>query len=132
MKVSFDFDSTLDNEKIQEYAKELIEQGIDVHVVTSRVPETDPSLELVSSDWNDDMYAICDKLGILKENIHFTKYVDKFKYFRIHQDFLWHMDDDDIEMHLINKFTNTIGLFTYSIYFREEGNKLIEDAKKGL
>lgn len=30
MKVSFDFDSTLDKESVQKYAAELISKGIDV------------------------------------------------------------------------------------------------------
>ena len=33
--VSFDFDSTLSRKDVQEYAKELLERGIDVWVVTT-------------------------------------------------------------------------------------------------
>lgn len=36
MKVSFDFDGTLEPPIVQQYAKELIEKGIEVWVVTSR------------------------------------------------------------------------------------------------
>jgi len=34
--VTFDFDATLSRPDVQEYAKELIEKGIDVWVVTAR------------------------------------------------------------------------------------------------
>ena len=36
MKVSFDWDGTLEIMHVQEYAKELIERGIEVWIVTSR------------------------------------------------------------------------------------------------
>lgn len=36
MKVSFDFDDTLSKPKVQEYAKELINRGIEVYIVTAR------------------------------------------------------------------------------------------------
>jgi len=39
-KISFDFDSTLDNEHIQIFAKELIQKGFNVYIVTSRPRES--------------------------------------------------------------------------------------------
>jgi len=39
MKVSFDFDGTLEQKEVQEYAKQLLEEGIEVWVVTTRWDE---------------------------------------------------------------------------------------------
>jgi restriction endonuclease Mrr len=40
-KISFDFDSTLDREDVQEFAKELVEKGHDVWITTSRFSNDD-------------------------------------------------------------------------------------------
>ena len=40
-KVSFDYDGTLALPSVEEFAKELVEQGYDVWVVTSRVGDDD-------------------------------------------------------------------------------------------
>ena len=40
-RVSFDMDSTLDIPSIQEYAKMLVEKGIEVWIVTSRYDSED-------------------------------------------------------------------------------------------
>jgi len=36
MKVSFDFDGTLSKKDVQKFAKELVEEGHEVWIVTSR------------------------------------------------------------------------------------------------
>ena len=36
MKVSFDFDSTLSRKDVQSFAKELVDRGLEVWIVTSR------------------------------------------------------------------------------------------------
>ena len=36
MKVSFDFDGTLSRKDVQEYAKSLVNSGLEVWIVTSR------------------------------------------------------------------------------------------------
>ena len=40
MKVSLDFDSTLDREDVQAYARHLISQGVDVRITTARGDDT--------------------------------------------------------------------------------------------
>ena len=103
MKVSFDFDSTLDKESVQKYAKQLIDQGIEVWITTSRFADKENDW---AKDWNDDLYEIADSLGIPRERIRFTNGIDKCEYFK-EGDFLWHLDDDWIENRLINKHTKT-------------------------
>ena len=97
MKVSFDFDGTLSRPDVQEYAKELIERGIEVIVITSRFDEESKSKHIYSSNpTNKDLYAITDSLGIKRENIYFTNMDDKVNY--LHNDIAWHLDDDEYEL----------------------------------
>lgn len=86
--VSFDFDGTLDRPSVQEYAKELIERGIEVWICTFREAATD-----LNPAWNDDLYKVCDDINLPKKNVIFTNYFDKSNY--LDEDkFLWHLDDD--------------------------------------
>ena len=102
MKVSFDFDSTLDRESVQKYAAELISKGIEVWITTSRLSDE----KAPSKEWNKDLYKVADELGIPRERITFTSMVDKYEFF-LGKDFLWHLDDDWVENRLINKHTKT-------------------------
>lgn len=114
MKVSFDFDSTLELKSVQEYAKKLIERGIEVWVVTSRFGDdelykkffhTSTNVELT----NRDLREITDRLGIPEERIHFTNMRDKWEFIE-NRGFIWHLDDDWIENEMINERTLTKGL----------------------
>lgn len=54
IKVSFDFDGTMDRTDVQKYAKELIRRKIEVWICSARLSnEQDPSKE-----WNNDLYKI--------------------------------------------------------------------------
>lgn len=108
-KVSFDFDSTLDRQDVQSFAKELIENNIDVWVHTSRY---DYSEIIYLSNWNDDLYSVIENLGIPKSNVVFTQMIDKYKFLK-DKDFIWHLDDDNIEVNLINRYTNVKGICVY-------------------
>lgn len=114
MKVSFDFDSTLELESVQKYAKELIERGIEVWVVTSRFGDdelykrffhTSTNVDLT----NRDLREITDRLEIPEERIHFTNMRDKWEFIE-NRGFIWHLDDDWIENEMINERTLTKGL----------------------
>ncbi len=103
IKVSFDFDSTLDKESVQRYAAKLISEGIEVWITTSRFADKENDW---ATDWNDDLYKVADSLGIPRKRIRFTNMIDKYKYFE-EGDFLWHLDDDWVENRLINQYTKT-------------------------
>lgn len=106
--VSFDFDSTLDKKTVQEYAQDLINRGIDVWICTSRFsPENAPNKE-----WNDDLFKIADELEIPRDNIVFTNYADKCEFLK-DTNFIWHLDDDWIELKEINKQTKTLGISVF-------------------
>ncbi len=106
LKVSFDFDSTLSKKHIQEYAKSLIENGLEVHIVTDRFEDT------TRCAYNNEyLFKVVNKLGIDKKNVHFLNMRDKYKFFLDNTDFIWHLDDDDIAMEFINDETDVVCIF---------------------
>lgn len=104
MKVSFDFDSTLDRKDVQDFAKDLVNRGLEVWIVTSRF---DTESALKKGWWwieknNQQLYDVAEKCGIKKENIKFTTMIDKIKFLE-GQNFIFHLDDDEIELELIEE-----------------------------
>jgi len=99
MKVSFDFDGTLSRKDVQEFAKNLVQSGYEVWIVTSRIA-TEPAL---AKGWhwierqNQELYDVAENVGIKKENIIFTEFVDKIEFLK-GKNFLFHIDDDVDEL----------------------------------
>jgi hypothetical protein len=103
MKVSFDFDSTLDRPSVQDFAKKLVNDGIEVWIVTSRI-----SIEYAKSNLdefslsrvnksNNELFRIADNICIKREHIHFTN--TQFKSdFLANKNFIFHLDDDSDEL----------------------------------
>ena len=98
MKVSFDFDSTLDKPHIQEYAKSLVDNGFEVWIVTTR-----HSNETMNNDhYNDDLFEVAKECGINFNNIHFTDHQDKWQFLK-DKGFIFHLDDDWHELRCIQR-----------------------------
>lgn len=94
--VSFDFDGTLQRGDVQQYAKDLIDKGIEVWVVTSRYDE----LHMHMYPYNatlDDLWAVVDELGIPRHHVRFTCMESKALYLLLSK-VIWHLDDDVIEI----------------------------------
>ena len=106
IKVSFDFDSTLSRIDVQEYAKTLIDKGIDVCICTSRL---EPS-KAPNKEWNDDLFLVADRLGIKRSNIIFCNYENKSIFLK-DKGFLFHIDDDNIELSFIKTDTEVIPIY---------------------
>ena len=110
-KVSFDFDNTLSRESVQKLAKEFIERGFEVHIVTSRYEDTS---RYENTEWqitnNKDLFKVIDYLHIPRENIHFMNMKSKEKFFKENPDFLFHLDDDLDEILKINENTKIPGI----------------------
>ena len=102
MKASFDFDSTLDIPSVQKFAKKLVRKGIEVWIVTSRVSE-----RFGNPNWNFDLFRVAREVGIKEENIHFTEGDDKWKFLK-DKGFLFHLDDDCIELELLEENTKVV------------------------
>jgi len=99
MRVSFDFDSTLDRFDVQVFAHDLLSKGYDIWIVTSRC-DTERAL---AKGWhwverqNEELYKVAEDIGIKRENIVFTEYTDKIVYLK-GKNFLFHLDDDETEL----------------------------------
>lgn len=94
-KVSFDFDGTLTEKIVQDYAKCLINKGFHIYICTFRTKEYNDSLFRIvdkSTPANSDLYKVTDKLGIPRENIIFTEMAEKSEF--LDDSFIWHLDDD--------------------------------------
>ena len=100
MRVSFDFDDTLDRPDVQHFAEQLHKAGYQVWIVTSRT-----SNERAGNDtWNNDLFFVAECLGI--KNIHFCNLQPKRKFFE-DNDFLFHLDDDIDDVQDISRNTDT-------------------------
>jgi hypothetical protein len=111
IRISFDFDGTLEHKHIQEYAKELIDRGIEVWIVTSRFGDAEKYKAYFSTTTgveitNNDLFEVASNLGIPNERIHFTDMMDKWRFLQ-DKDFIWHLDDDWCENRQILKHTKT-------------------------
>jgi len=103
MRVSFDFDDTLTEPGVWEYALELINKGIDVWIVTARLDDEHVkkrfgeniggSYYIPSEAGNRDLYQLASHIGITKENIKFTNLAGKGEWFKKHPNFEWHLED---------------------------------------
>ena len=114
MKVSFDFDGTLEIPSVQEYAKELIRRNVEVFVTTSRFGDEEKYKKFFHTTTNvdvtnNDLYEITDGLGIPREKITFTNMEDKWQYLE-NKGFRFHLDDDWIENEMINERRVTKGI----------------------
>jgi len=131
-KVSFDFDSTLDKTLVQDYAKSLINKGYDIWVITSRYPPgTNPLYSkrgiMVEID-NSDLFEVTDKLGITRDKIIFTSHQLKSEVINdFHLEFLFHLDDDWVEINHINSETTTRGISCFGTSgWKQKCNKLLK------
>ena len=108
-KISFDFDNTLDLRIVQDYAKILIKDGLEVWIITSRYNNEEAKIRFHTDNWNEDLFKAAKELGIPNEQIIFTNMELKADVIE-GMDLLWHLDDDSIELEFINDGTQCIGV----------------------
>ena len=97
-RVSFDYDGTLALPSVEEFAKELVDEGYEVWVVTSRVSDEDSVVRpWKSPNWNDDLFESCERIGIPKSRVKFTAFADKITFLE-GMGFAFHLDDDLYEL----------------------------------
>jgi hypothetical protein len=115
MKLSFDFDGTLNCSFIQEYVSSLTD--VEILICTSRL-ETDD---------NSDLFEISDKLNIKRSNIIFTNGDDKYLYLK-DKNILAHVDDCNLTLDLIKKYGDIKPIYLFgNRNWKQQLNKLIED-----
>ena len=93
MKISFDYDGVLSEERMRKVAKKFIDNGNDVWVTTTRFSNPD-------STWNRDLFKVAKDLGIPDDKIQMTNGENKWKFLK---SFDIHFDDDQIEVDLIEE-----------------------------
>lgn len=103
MKISFDFDDTLSQRRVQHFALSCKRKGHDVHIVTSRMSNDRAG----NPSWNDDLFAVAGVLEIPDENIHFCNLKPKHEFFKENNNFIVHLDDDPDDVQGINHHCNT-------------------------
>lgn len=125
-KISFDFDSTLDGSKVQDVAKQLVSDGYEVWIVTSRLDD-----ESAPSDkWNHDLYDVAIDCRIPKKQIHFTNGADKWEFLK-DKGFLFHLDDDWLEINYINSKTDCKGISHFgNRNWKQEIKNTINESKR--
>ena len=106
--VTFDFDSTLSNKIVQDFAKSLILKGVEVFVLTSRYDEIHKH-RFIHNPTNEDLYKVTDSLGICRTKIRFQCMREKSEYL-FGTNVVWHLDDDVFEVESINRETKTKGI----------------------
>src|SRR3989304_5862681 len=121
--VTFDFDSTLSRQDVQDYATSPINKGFDAWVLTSRYDELHKH-RYRHNPTNEDLYYVTDKLEIPRWKIKFTCMRDKAEYL-FGSNVLWHLDDDFVELNNINRETNTIGISVVASSYKSKCNKLL-------
>lgn len=115
MKLSFDFDGTLNQPWVQEIARKCIVLKYDVWIVTSRYDDAHsdvlviPSLMSSVHPANDVVYGLAKELGIPERRIIFTNKQPKSQWLA-HSGIKYHLDDDEIEIDDINANTETKAL----------------------
>lgn len=106
-RISFDFDGTLQIDAVQDFASELIRDGFEVWITTTRYEDSKKDL-FPYNPTNQDLYKVAMKLGIPHHRIQFTNMELKY---RVLDGFLFHIDDQFIELKHIEEHTNTKGVF---------------------
>src|SRR6056297_667876 len=108
MKISFDFDGTLAEERMQRFAKKLIQEGHEIWITTSRMDSQHGMPE-----WNRDVRAVANMLQIPHERIQMTDRADKWLYLK---GFDMHFDDDQIEIELIEEnLVECVGVLIFAL-----------------
>jgi hypothetical protein len=105
MKVSFDYDGTLDQKEVKDYAVSLSKSGHELWIVSMR-HENRPA-------GNQDIFDLAKELGVKDEKIIFTNGNLKSKFFEENAGFGFHLDDCQWQIKNIKK--------TKAVFYEEEG-----------
>ena len=125
MKVSVDFDDTLEHPSVQRYIKRLILRGHDVWIVTSRA-DGKIGYGCSVSGKNDDLFAIADHLQIPRNKIHFTNGSFKADFFKDNMDFVLHLEDDEREIQKIREHTTVATVNPKKSYWIRKCEEVIQ------
>ena len=92
MRISIDYDNCLSQPKVQELAKQLIAQGHEIFILTSRF-DSIHKLKFPDLASNEDLYHIAEEVGIKPYRIAFTNQQKKWIWL-LETGIKLHIDDD--------------------------------------
>ena len=98
MIISFDFDDTLSQPHIQEFARSLIDCGHELWIVTSRYTTQNRAWAYGINIDNSDLFHVAHDLGIDPFNVRFTNMEPKATFFKDRPEFFMHFEDDPVEI----------------------------------
>lgn len=105
MKVSLDYDGVLTRQEGRDLAKQYMDKGYEVYIVTRR-----------QDRFSDPVYELADELGIERDHVYFTN--GRMKWETIKEEEIgMHIDNNTDEVELINDNTSAKG-FTLSQVLR--------------
>lgn len=110
MKVAIDFENTLTKFEVFEFANDLLNEGIEVHVLTSKIGH-------IKSDYNKDILKAARGLNIPYANVIFTN--DKRDYFLSHKGYEFYLSDNLIDLQLVDGLVKTVPIFGNKNWKRE-------------
>lgn len=108
LRVSFDYDGTLSRPDVHKFAEQLVQSGIEVWIVTTRYKQYDFINGRPLAD-NFDLLSVARACGINEKHIVFTSTKPKYQFFK-DADFLWHLDNDEVEVREINEHTSVCAI----------------------
>ena len=123
--VSFDYDDTLTLPHVNDYARELINKGVDVWITTYRYsPEYSFSRGVVDT-MSNDIFKGVEELGLSSDKIIFTNRKSKTLY--LPKECIWHLDDFEDGINVINNDPNIKckGVWLYEDNWKEMCEKLL-------
>lgn len=135
--VSFDYDSTLSEAVVEEFAKQLVDEGHEVWIVTRRFDSVEKYTEEFMNSYlipkerlaieHNSLFVTADRIGIPRDRIVFTNMLYKFGYFKDNPNFSWHLDDDLEEVGMMAEHCKVIPIrWINEPYWREICLSLIE------
>ena len=93
-RVSFDFDGTLTDHRVEQFCSTLAAQGYEVWITTLRfADEHIDTLNYPSYD-NQEVYDCASRIGIKRQHIQFCNETGNKLPQLIDKDFAFHLDDD--------------------------------------
>lgn len=116
-RICMDFDNTLTEQEVREYAENLIERGFNLWILTARLEKD-----------LDEVYEMAKILGVNKEHVIFTDL--QYKYTFLDEiDPIFMLDDDWIEVSLMKARVKKVDTIRY--YFNPDWMEECEQALVG-
>ncbi len=103
-RVSFDFDGTLTEQRVLQFAKKLRDEGYELWITTLRHSDENMAALGIKTFYNNEkLFKIAKQLGIKTNHIQFCNETGYKLEYLIDKDFRFHLDDDRYIIHSIGQ-----------------------------